>query len=456
MTPDLAANVSVEAREPVLRRAKITWASDIEMEPVTWAWTESGEGRIAAGTLAIAAGREGTGKSSFGIWMSAHITLGTLPGAYLGGDARVLYVAVEDSWKHTLGPRLAASGADRSKVGRFEVVNYADEQVGLSLPHDNALLEEAIVEHNVKLVVIDPLMSVIGQKIDTHREREVRTALDPLAQLADRTGAIILGIAHFNKSAGGDISSLITGSGAFKNVPRAVFGFAKDEDDENGGRVMTQSKNSLGREDLPSLGYRIESAEVVTPKGPTTTGRFTFTGHTDRSVSDVLRESRHDADDGEERRDAASWISTYLGGNPSRCATDKEVLAAGVAQGFNKGTLRNARKKVASTTSTGYGAEKVTTWTLRAPDHGSHHESQGSHPLDGVNHVNVDVIHDESVIADQDDDAIEAARRAEWSAARYSSATGVPNCRSCGRPLGKIDPADTCGQCEMSGLEAAS
>ena len=351
-------------REPVLRKAKITWASDIEMEPVTWAWTESSAGRIAAGTLAIAAGREGTGKSSFGIWMSAHITLGTLPGAYHGSLGRVLYVAVEDSWKHTLGPRLAASGADRNRVGRFEVVTYDDETTVLSLPHDNQLLEDAINEHDVKLVVIDPLMSVIGQKIDTHREREVRSALDPLAQLADRTGAIILGIAHFNKSAGGDISSLITGSGAFKNVPRAVFGFAKDEDDENGGRVMTQSKNSLGREDLPSLGYRIESAEVATRKGPTTTGRFAFTGHTDRSVSDVLRDSRHDPDDIDERRDAASWIKAYLterGGE----APAKDVLTAGRAADYKEQTLKNARRKVANTERSGFGEHQVTTWILR-------------------------------------------------------------------------------------------
>ena len=48
------------------RRARITWACDIRIRPVVWAWTDNDEGRIPAGSLSIAAGREGTGKSTFG------------------------------------------------------------------------------------------------------------------------------------------------------------------------------------------------------------------------------------------------------------------------------------------------------------------------------------------------------------------------------------------------------
>lgn len=303
------------------RRARITWAHTIDPEPVKWFWEDNGEGRIPSGSLSNAAGREGTGKSSFGLWTTAQITKGTLPGCHYGTPMRVLYVAVEDSWKHTLVPRLIAAGADRSMVGRFEVVEEGDDDLALSLPHDNDLLEAAIVEHNVALVVIDPLMSVIGERIDTHREREVRSALDPLAKLADRTGAVILGIAHFNKSNGTDAASLITGSGAFKNVPRSVFGFARDNNIIGGNnRVMTQVKNSLGRDDLPSLSYTIESAEIDTGKGIATTGRFVFLGESERSVADVLRDNNtggrgrdddldeHDYTDDFKR----SWLYQYL------------------------------------------------------------------------------------------------------------------------------------------------
>src|SRR3954470_22728522 len=90
------------------RRPRLTKASDIKIRPVVWAWSDSG-GRIPAGSLTITAGREGTGKSSFGIWLTAHITRGLLPGAFYGQPRPVFYVAVEDSWSHTIAPRLSAA-----------------------------------------------------------------------------------------------------------------------------------------------------------------------------------------------------------------------------------------------------------------------------------------------------------------------------------------------------------
>lgn len=92
--------------EQVGRKLRLTRASDIEPEPVVWAWLDENEGRIPAGALSVAAGREGTGKSSFGMWMAAQITRGLLPGNYYGRPRAVFYVAVEDSWKQTIVPRL--------------------------------------------------------------------------------------------------------------------------------------------------------------------------------------------------------------------------------------------------------------------------------------------------------------------------------------------------------------
>jgi hypothetical protein len=47
---------------------------------------------------------------------------GCCPVRFFGAPRRVLYVAIEDSWKYTLVPRLMAVGADLSTVGRSEVV----------------------------------------------------------------------------------------------------------------------------------------------------------------------------------------------------------------------------------------------------------------------------------------------------------------------------------------------
>ncbi len=89
----LAADVTpgpAASREDHGRKLVLTRASDIEPEPVVWAWEDDGAGRIPAGSLGLAAGREGTGKSSFLIWMAARITMGTLPGSFTGHPGRDL------------------------------------------------------------------------------------------------------------------------------------------------------------------------------------------------------------------------------------------------------------------------------------------------------------------------------------------------------------------------------
>lgn len=359
------------------RRARVTWAHSIEPEPVVWAWIDGANKRIPAGSLSVAAGREGTGKSSFGIWLCAQITTGRLPGTLHGQARSVLYVAIEDSWKHTLVPRLIAGDADLGKVGRFDVVTATNDELSLSLPDDLDLLEQTIRQHRVALVVIDPLLSVIGAGIDTHRNREVRSALDPLARIAERTGAVVLGIAHFNKGNGSDAASLITGSGAFKDVPRSVFGFARDENDETGNRVLSQVKNSLGRDDLPSLAYTIESTEIDTPKGTAETARFVLLGESDRSVSDIIRDSQGGDDERQERNEAAAWLIDYLAEQGGSCSAGEAIKAA-AAVGLAKTTLTRARKS-AHVRSAKHGMTGGWVWTLEESAEGT--EESGNHTL---------------------------------------------------------------------------
>ncbi|WP_211766653.1 AAA family ATPase [Kutzneria sp. CA-103260] len=359
------------------RRARVTWASGIVPEPVKWLWAPDDQGRIPVGSLCTPAGRQGTGKSSFGLWMCAELSKGTLPGCYKGMPRNVLYVAVEDSWTHTLVPRLIAAEADLNRVGRFDVVVDADIETTLSLPVDNRLLEEVIVENDVSLVVIDPLLSTIGAGIDTHREREVRSALDPLARIADRTGAVVLGVAHFNKGSSGDAASLITGSGAFKNVPRSVFAFARDDAAPQGGRVMTQVKNSLGQEGLPSLAYVIEEAKVPTAHGIAHTGKFRFTGKSERSVEDILQETRvGDLETRSERTEAEQWLLDYLDDNEAKAA---DVLKDAKADGIAESTLKRARFRL-GVRSVRVGFGKGTVWSLDPLKPQSAHPDQ---PSDG-------------------------------------------------------------------------
>jgi hypothetical protein len=254
------------------RRIDLTWADTITPKPVRWAWIYLDQGRIPLGSLVVAGGREGCGKSQFAIWLAAHITKGTLTGILEGKPRRVIVVATEDSWQHTIVPRLIAAGADRSLVARADVVTEGDDKMVISLPSDILLLESTINEYEVALVILDPMLSVITDKLDSYRARDMRTALEPLVAVADRTGCLMLGIAHFNKGSGTDAATLLSGSHAFRDVPRALFGFVATKTE----RVFSQIKNSLGRSDLPSFTYTIEPFTVPTPEGDADVSKFVW------------------------------------------------------------------------------------------------------------------------------------------------------------------------------------
>jgi len=342
---------------PPPRKLLLTPASAIEPEPVVWAWEDDGAGRIPAGSFGLFAGREGTGKSSFLIWKAAKITRGELDGAFKGEPRPVIYVAVEDSWKYTIVPRLMAAGADLTMVYRAEVETSEGETVTLSLPVDNKLMEQEIRRRQVALVALDPLMSAISDTLDTHVNRQVRQALDPLARMADRTGCIVAGIAHFNKSTGTDASSLITASGAFKDVARFIFAFAVDED---GSSVITQTKNSLGRSNLPSLAYRIIEATVETGKGDARVGKLVLDGPSERTVQDIL------GDQGSGERDAKTRAEDYLrqalagGPRPTKDVTEEAREVADISEK----TLKRARSALRIP-----AAKRPDGWWISLPEH---------------------------------------------------------------------------------------
>ena len=301
-------------------------------------------GRIPAGSLGLLAGREGTGKSSFLIWLAARITTGTLPGSLRGRPRAVIYVAVEDSWKYTIVPRLMAAGADLDLVYRAEVQAIEGDTVSLSLPADNRLLEEAITGNDVAMVALDPLMSAISDTLDTHVNRQVRQALDPLARLADRTGAVIAGIAHFNKSAGTDASSLITASGAFKDVARFIFALRHRRGRHQGHHPDQEQPRPAGPAvpGLPASSRR----SCPTAKGDARVGRFVLDGTVRaqrRGRAGHHGRAGHGGADEAARATRTTWSRSWP---PARCRTKEVEEAAREIHSISKRTLDRARKSL--------------------------------------------------------------------------------------------------------------
>lgn len=348
--------------EPEARSLRLTKASDIAIRPVHWLWSE----RIAQGTLALLGGREGIGKSTVAYQLTADITRGLLPGVGFGRGRAVIVAASEDSWAHTVVPRLMGAGADLELVYRVDVTTYLGHETGLSLPRDLLALQDAVIDLDAALILLDPLMSRLDSKLDTHKDAEVRQALEPLVSIADRTDVAILGLVHVNKGTSTDPLTMLMGSRAFAAVARAVLFCMVDPDDE-ADRIMGQPKNNLGRTDLPTLAFKIVSAHVAdTDDGPIFTGRVDWQGETPRSLGDVIEAASAGAEVRTATQEAGEWLTDWLasvGGTDESAVIKRE----GAKAGHSQDALKRARHRVGAV-ATSEGFPRRTFWTL--PDSG--------------------------------------------------------------------------------------
>lgn len=355
---------------PTTRRVRLTPAAGIRLRPTYWLW----DGRMPHGAITIGPGREGIGKSLFCAWLAARVTLGELPGAHYGTPKSVIYAATEDSWERTLAGRLVVAGADMQRVFRVEVEHIGGMTLPLSLPKDCDAMAEEITAHDVALLIVDPLISVLDEKINPHADRDLRTGLEPLAKLADQTGCTIFGLAHFNKASGTDVLSRIMGGRAFSAVARAVIAFARNTRDGDGSCVISQVKNNLGKLDLPSLRYVVESVELDTEEGPAEWGQMVITGETNLHVNDLLDDappSREDTDKRKEIDRAAAWLLEYLPeqaepvpGEHGKGLLSTDIYAAGAEVGpWSDQQLKRAKEK---TPFTARKVGKVWYWLVPA------------------------------------------------------------------------------------------
>jgi hypothetical protein len=339
-------------------RMKLTPASSIQVRPVRWLW----EGRLPLGSLALVGGREGIGKSTASYQLVADITRGRLSGAFYGKPKSVIVAATEDSWAHTIVPRLMAADADLDRVFRVDVETDEGEPELLSLPRDIADVGWRAAEVDAVLILLDPLLSRVSSKLDTHKDADVRRALEPLIAMAERAQVVILGIIHVNKSGSVDALSLIMASVAFTAVARAVLFVIRDPDNDR-VRLLGQPKNNLGRHDLPTLTFTIEEATVAeTDEGPVKTGRLVWGPDTDRDIRDALTMAAESARDRSSTDEAVEWLRAYLlehsGGDHH-----KSIAKAAAQEGFSRHVLRRAGQKL-NVEKREHGFPKQSFWSL--------------------------------------------------------------------------------------------
>jgi hypothetical protein len=325
-------------------------------------------GRIARGKHTAIAGEPGNGKSQLAIYIAATISRG---GEWPFGEGRapignVIIFNAEDGADDTVVPRLMAAGADMSRVHIVSAVQEGSKgRRAFNLQADLALLERKIAEiGDVALVIIDPISSYMG-KTDSHKNAEVRGALEPVSEMSERLQVAILSITHFSKSGANTNTKALhrfIGSIAFVGAPRAAFVVVEDTDRED--RILfLHAKNNVAREPQ-GLAYRLVQ-RLVGDAGQEIVASYVAWESEPVTISadDALR-----ASDGGGDRSAATEAEEFLREKLSQGPVfAREGEGDARALGIAPRTLKRARKKLGVIAEKG-GLKEGWTWRLPSPE----------------------------------------------------------------------------------------
>lgn len=364
-------------------------ASTVKMESVTWLW----DGYLALGKFHLLGGAPATGKTTISMSLAATVSNG---GKWADGtqceQGNVVIWSSEDSPEDTLVPRLALCGADLSKIYFVGDVVEGNGERPFDPATDFAPLAEKLIEiGNVRLLIIDPIVSAIQG--DSHKNAEVRRGLQPLVDLAMSLKCSLLGITHFSKGTGGrEPTERITGSLAFGALARIVLVTAKHQSadgEEKPKRIFTRAKSNISP-DGGGFEYDIENGEVQAEAG-VFSSKVTWGVSLEGSARDLLAEADDtDSSDGGAGTEATHFLMDIL---THGAVSSKEVKEKAKAEGISKRTLERASKKlgVKSERSTFGGG---TVWYLPNPENPSvapqktnraTHKSMAQMEKDGAN-----------------------------------------------------------------------
>jgi len=213
-------------------KIKICTFDEIEAEEIRWLWKPY----IALGKLTVIQGDPGNGKTTMALAIAALISKNRqMPtGRAKPVVGNIIFQSGEDSPKDTIKPRLIACNADCSKIA------FMETNCGLNIK----MLEEAIIETDSKLVVIDPFQAFLSVNQDITSTKNMRPLLRELSNVAEFTGAAIVIIGHMNKN--DRTKGIYRGLGSIDitAAARSVLLIGKRKGNEN-IRFMAQIKNNL-------------------------------------------------------------------------------------------------------------------------------------------------------------------------------------------------------------------
>ncbi|MBL4591798.1 MAG: AAA family ATPase [Phycisphaerales bacterium] len=305
--------------------------NDVEAQEVNWLWT----GRLPLGRLSLLVGRPGEGKSFATLDWAARVSTGSdWPDGSPCESGSVLLVSAEDDPGDTIRPRLDAHDADSNRIHMLKGVHTHSKngkriEAAFTLADLDPLRQALSTIGNVRLIVIDPIGSYVGGRVDAHRDNEVRAVLAPLAALAQETGAAVVLVAHQRKAAAVNPDDMVLGSKAFTGLARSVLHLMRDPDDED-RRLLLPGKMNLSVP-APGLAFTIgdEPARVQWEANPVNI-----------TASEVLAKSSGRNNAGDE---AGDWLRDVLSNGPMPVG---ELKSMAEQDGLAWRTIERAKKRI--------------------------------------------------------------------------------------------------------------
>ena len=190
-------------------------------------------------------------------------------------------------------------------------------------------LDKAISDVEAKVVVIDPILSYLGQSVNISQANQVRPVLDALRLLSIKHNCAILSIRHTGKQTEGKTEKhLGLGSVDIANIHRSqlLVRFAPNEPEL---RVVQHVKHNLSEKGKP-FGYTFER------------GQFVWVSEINLNEEDFSIKARSSR-----RADAATFLKAQFG--EARMMRMDPLIAAAELIGISEYALTKAKKDLGIT-----------------------------------------------------------------------------------------------------------
>lgn len=306
--------------------------SSVKPAEISWLWP----GRVPACALTVLDGDPGLGKSTITLDLAARLTRGepmpfSDPATALPAQ-RVLLLSGEDDFAAVVRPRLERAGAclDRILVQQSSAVTGQAD--GVTFPAHLPLLEQTVRQHQIGMVIIDPLMAFFSTGVDTNKDSDVRAVFSQLFRMTTTLQTTVLVVRHLNKGTVG--KAIYRGGGSIGILGACRSALLVGRDPEYPEKCLLAVSKSNYAALAPSLRYSINQQ-----KGGPLLNWELETGHEPEELLQARQLHRDLQID-----KAVSFLLSYLG--DGRFHAVCEIQAEAGKQDLHPKTLCRARDRL--------------------------------------------------------------------------------------------------------------